>query len=425
VRTCYQSAWRLYRDRPDILVRGRYYRAPPGTPAYPGAHHFLSRDWTAGENEIDGPFGEVVGYPRKWDSGLPPDLRPIPKIVGSADCIEHGETELPKPVLTLVESDAGGPIIVTGDFPALRVDWGRTVRPGVLLHVGLGDARELDHTALGVMLHVGPAALEAPALEALGLGVMLNVGPAAIERPGLEALGLGVMLHVGPAAIERPGLEALGLGVMLHVGPGAVEEGGTPPQELEGLGVMLHVGPAALEAPAREALGLGVMLHVGLGAVELPAREVEVLGVMLHVGLGAVELPAREVEGLGVMLHVGPGAVEEADPDPPHEYVFWENDYYDPGGGTWCDVSVYVDLAGAGTFTLIFDLDYGGTPDIQETPPVVWNATNGEIIAALEAIMDPADIDGVVGNGIISSPWVITIKRGNVAMVDADESGLS
>lgn len=96
LRSCYQSLWSLYRDRPDILVPGRYYFSPPGTPAYPFPHNLGSRNYTSDFDYSIPGLGER-GLPAKthYDKGTRPGVLPLPRMVGSQDCIELGETTLP------------------------------------------------------------------------------------------------------------------------------------------------------------------------------------------------------------------------------------------------------------------------------------------------------------------------------------------
>lgn len=69
---------------------GFYWFCPEDTPFYPGIHQLGSRDWTSDEREPPPVLGEWEGA-RQWYRGDAPARRPLPLLVGSADCIEHGE----------------------------------------------------------------------------------------------------------------------------------------------------------------------------------------------------------------------------------------------------------------------------------------------------------------------------------------------
>jgi hypothetical protein len=108
VRRSFRGRWRLYRDRPDILTRGRYVKTPEETPFYPGWHNLWSADWTY-DRKVQAdppPLGEVrsgrLGYDK---GGISPVLAPA-ALVGSADCVRHGDV-FPIP-LSVVRSTVGG-----------------------------------------------------------------------------------------------------------------------------------------------------------------------------------------------------------------------------------------------------------------------------------------------------------------------------
>jgi len=61
------------------------------TPHYPGLHNLWSRDWTTDDQESPPPLGEIAGT-RRWDNGIAPRPRPLPILVGNADCVRYGET---------------------------------------------------------------------------------------------------------------------------------------------------------------------------------------------------------------------------------------------------------------------------------------------------------------------------------------------
>jgi hypothetical protein len=90
VRSCYRSEWYLYRDSPRATA-GRYYRAPAGTPTYPGFHNLGSRNWHDRNWLSDVTLGESLTSRQRWDTGIVPPVIPLPILVGNADCIQNGE----------------------------------------------------------------------------------------------------------------------------------------------------------------------------------------------------------------------------------------------------------------------------------------------------------------------------------------------
>jgi Lipase (class 3) len=90
VRSCFRSRWRLFRNRPETTA-GQYVFCDDDTPVYPGAHNLWSRDWIS--DELDGfELGEVPDAKRSYSLGASLGIAPAPRLIGSADCIEHGET---------------------------------------------------------------------------------------------------------------------------------------------------------------------------------------------------------------------------------------------------------------------------------------------------------------------------------------------
>jgi hypothetical protein len=63
---------RFYPDRPDVLVKVRWYFVPPDSPklAYPNV--FTPRTWSDGSGMTWPLLGEVNGAPREWTRGDPP-----------------------------------------------------------------------------------------------------------------------------------------------------------------------------------------------------------------------------------------------------------------------------------------------------------------------------------------------------------------
>jgi len=98
-RSCRNGTWRLFRNRPDVLTRGRFYFVPEDTPHYPGFHHFGSANWT--EDKYAPPdeplLGELYDAPRvysKGDLGVTP---PPPVALGDSECFAGGEVNYPPP----------------------------------------------------------------------------------------------------------------------------------------------------------------------------------------------------------------------------------------------------------------------------------------------------------------------------------------
>ena len=90
LRSCYVGNFRLFRDRPDVITRGRYYFSPIGTLPYPGFHLLGSQTWLDKNLDPVVPLGEVIG-PTQWSNGAGP-AKIIPSVrVGSKDCISNGE----------------------------------------------------------------------------------------------------------------------------------------------------------------------------------------------------------------------------------------------------------------------------------------------------------------------------------------------
>lgn len=99
LRSCYSSKWRLHRDA-DILTDGRYYFVPENTPHFPNLHILGSRNWVSDERDPIPELGEWEGS-QLWFNGLAPRPLPLPILVGSADCLRHGE-RLPDPAAEVV-----------------------------------------------------------------------------------------------------------------------------------------------------------------------------------------------------------------------------------------------------------------------------------------------------------------------------------
>jgi hypothetical protein len=94
-RSCKVGSWRLYRDRPDLITRGRYYFVSEEAPHYPHPHNLWDGDWTANQDwpedpPVLGPATEVKG---RWHSGELGTQIPPPTPHGDPDCIQFGEKD--------------------------------------------------------------------------------------------------------------------------------------------------------------------------------------------------------------------------------------------------------------------------------------------------------------------------------------------
>lgn len=80
---------RLYPDRPDVLVWGRWYFCPPGAVAVPFVHAFGSSVWDNDKLRDDPPIGEVRGA-KQWTDGTPPSWALGQHYCGDADVWANG-----------------------------------------------------------------------------------------------------------------------------------------------------------------------------------------------------------------------------------------------------------------------------------------------------------------------------------------------
>jgi pimeloyl-ACP methyl ester carboxylesterase len=91
LRSCYSSAWRLFRDS-DTLTHGRYYFSMKGTPFYSGFTSLGSRDWDDKNWGVVQGLGEDRATERGYDTGGMPAILPITEPVETEGCITDGET---------------------------------------------------------------------------------------------------------------------------------------------------------------------------------------------------------------------------------------------------------------------------------------------------------------------------------------------
>lgn len=129
LRSCYSSAWHLFRDSPETLVPGRYYFSPPGTPFYPGQHNLGSRTWNPNQTATDDdqfpigepPLGESLSYPHRWQSGALPAVVPNAAELGHADCIANGDTVADG--VPIADTLEGMPLACFTSLPSPNVDY--------------------------------------------------------------------------------------------------------------------------------------------------------------------------------------------------------------------------------------------------------------------------------------------------------------
>jgi len=92
VRNTYSSAWRLFRDRLDVLTPGQYVRCPAGAPHYRDFHNLGSANWRKGTDETEPPLGEPSDGNQIWTRSEPLPLFPLPLVVGSGACLSNGDS---------------------------------------------------------------------------------------------------------------------------------------------------------------------------------------------------------------------------------------------------------------------------------------------------------------------------------------------
>lgn len=91
LRSCYQSRWALFADRPDVHTSGRYYFAEEGVPFVAGQHIFGSSEWLDKNWGHAQGLGEIINSSRSWDNGQPPAVMPGVDTIGRPNCLEQGE----------------------------------------------------------------------------------------------------------------------------------------------------------------------------------------------------------------------------------------------------------------------------------------------------------------------------------------------
>lgn len=70
---------------------GRYFFAPDDTPHLSSTHHLGSRRWHNADCKYNLELGENLTTPQPWYNGAAPVVRPFPRVVGAARCLEVGE----------------------------------------------------------------------------------------------------------------------------------------------------------------------------------------------------------------------------------------------------------------------------------------------------------------------------------------------
>jgi hypothetical protein len=155
LRSCYSSSFRLYNDRPDVLVPGRWHFCPPGAKLAQMPHIFGSQVWTPKNMEIDPPLGEVLGRgpwfdgkpdsrfvgqhfcgsPRVWLEGIPFADRPglVLEPDGTPACC-HAPPAVP-------EFTSGGDLEIDGGAEGGDVFIGAKARASVPLPLTLNPTR--------------------------------------------------------------------------------------------------------------------------------------------------------------------------------------------------------------------------------------------------------------------------------------------
>jgi hypothetical protein len=90
LRSCYSSNWKLFKGSSQ-LTPGRYF-FNPGAPHYPAPHNLGSANWTSQERDPPPLLGEQLTKPRPYFKGGLSVALPPAVLIGSADCLEHGDT---------------------------------------------------------------------------------------------------------------------------------------------------------------------------------------------------------------------------------------------------------------------------------------------------------------------------------------------
>lgn len=172
VRSCFQSQWRLFTN-PDVLVKGRFVFAPPGTPASPVPTWLTSRDWTDDDYSPWLPHGEYDG-PRKYWSGRGPARYPPAVVIGRAACFAEGDDPADLSPGTLDGYDLRCWQLAPVPPDPLVIQWDVT-SPG----------HQLILAELINLLYVNPPAAEARLQQLLGPGSVVSVVPnSASPTPG-------------------------------------------------------------------------------------------------------------------------------------------------------------------------------------------------------------------------------------------------
>jgi len=98
VRSCHRGTFRLFKDRPEILTRGRFFFVPDDTPFLEGFHNYYSAEWTQDREVPYTPpaLGEDLEKRLGYSPGILGVL-PLPDavLVGSAKCVSEGDSYPP------------------------------------------------------------------------------------------------------------------------------------------------------------------------------------------------------------------------------------------------------------------------------------------------------------------------------------------
>lgn len=219
MRSAYSATWRLFREHPEILTKGRYVRVPAGTPHYPGWHNLGSRDWTSDEREPWPPLGEAAG-PRTYFTGQFEGDYPPAQLIGSAECLHQGERW---PLAVVTELAQGFPVLCYADPPipppeeiAVLDLTDRAVMTQFAIILDLQYSNQVAATA-ALQAYLGPTAVitVVPNSTSIYPGTMIAVLPnfSVVVTSGTDTfqqLALQVLLSgAGPANYGTYGTSVL------------------------------------------------------------------------------------------------------------------------------------------------------------------------------------------------------------------------
>jgi len=294
VRSCYKAKMRLYLDRPEILVPGRWHFCPPGAVPVPFFHLYGSANWDPDERR-DPLIGEVGSLPRTWSNGSADERLIGQNVCGNARVWEVGsfyeeresllvnEQGLPlccrlAPIPDVGLAAGGDAIFIAGRHligdGGLSAD-GEAAIAGPVHLVGDGGLSADGEAAIAGPYHItgdggmgadGEAEIEA-SRHLIGDGGLSADGEAAIQAP-YYVLGDGGLSADGEAAIQAPyyvlgdgGLSADGeaaiAGPVHLVGDGGLSADGEAEISGGGAGIPTACCPAPIPITLAFVSGLG------------------------------------------------------------------------------------------------------------------------------------------------------------------------